>query len=179
MSHVMLVLGYRLANPCFLFFFAFLHGMPKVKALNLLLLCCSYVFPSRDFPEKKNKYGVTKRKCSVSKLSPLKCLAYSKKLDGVFCAACRLFTVDPEHGLPPKLLSCEPFFDWKHLNVKVSNHIKTTYHQNAAVSLMSSLATLKEGGREGGFDFWIFLTEDEIFLFLSFSNSKKGTLNVS
>lgn len=100
---------------------------------------CRYKYPSREFKEKKNKSGVTKRMCSFEKLTPfMKFLAYSVSEDAVYCAACRLFTVDPSHGTAPTYLCKEGFYDWKHLNEKVKSHSQTIYHQHAAVSILSS-----------------------------------------
>lgn len=62
-------------------------------------------------------------------------LAYSKKTDGVFCAACVLWYTAPVHGTEATYLIKEPLRDWKKIQEKVRKHMNTDYHKSAAISM--------------------------------------------
>ena len=95
----------------------------------------SFIFPPRQYKDKRSKSGYLNRFCCRDWFKRFKFLCYSKASDGLYCLACVLFP-DSSHRRPKKLIS-EPYCNWKDAVHDLAKHSTSDYHCNSMTRLDS------------------------------------------
>lgn len=111
--------------------------LTKFQLINTRIPQKHYIFPTRQFKDKRRKSGFAKRSCCNEWFEKYSFLSYSCLQDGIYCLACVLFP-DSSHRRPKKLIS-EPYINWKDAVADLNNHSTSDYHQDAMTKLQSFL----------------------------------------